>query len=128
MRKGFTLIELLVVIAIIGILSGIFMISLQGARKKAKDARIIADLAQVRVRAETLYNGSYPSNMAQDSEIQKLANDINSQGGQFVMYNNANAWCASSRLVSKNAYYCIDSSGASKETTSACSNSTYQCP
>ena len=36
--KGFTLIELLVVIAIIGILSTIAMTSLNGARKKAKDA------------------------------------------------------------------------------------------
>jgi len=39
-QKGFTLIELLVVISIIGVLSTIAMTSLNGARIKAKQARI----------------------------------------------------------------------------------------
>ena len=52
-NKGFTLIELLVVIAIIGILSTIAMTSLNGARKKAKDAAFQSSASSVIAAAIT---------------------------------------------------------------------------
>lgn len=60
--KGFTLIELLVVIAIIGILASIVLASLNGTRKKGRDARRIADLAQIKNALEMYLdaNGYYP--------------------------------------------------------------------
>ena len=55
-KKGFTLIELLVVIAIIGVLSGIVLVSLGGARQSARDARRQADMRAINSAMELYYN------------------------------------------------------------------------
>jgi prepilin-type N-terminal cleavage/methylation domain-containing protein len=60
--KGFTLIELLVVISIIGVLASVVLISLNGARDKAKIAKAVADARQLTVALELYFDdmGFYP--------------------------------------------------------------------
>ena len=60
--KGFTLIELLVVIAIIGILSSVVLASLNTARAKARDAKRLSDMHQMKIALEFYYDsfGRYP--------------------------------------------------------------------
>lgn len=57
-QRGFTLIELLVVIAIIGILSSVVLASLNGARKKGRDARRISDIKQIQLALEMYYDAN----------------------------------------------------------------------
>lgn len=60
-NKGFTLVELLVVIAIIGILATLLLLQLGVARAKARDARRISDVSQLRNALELYFddNGTY---------------------------------------------------------------------
>ncbi|MBD3251692.1 prepilin-type N-terminal cleavage/methylation domain-containing protein [Candidatus Uhrbacteria bacterium] len=61
-RKGFTLIELLIVIAIIGLLATISVVILNGARRKARDAKRVSDIQVIRAALEQhwLEQASYP--------------------------------------------------------------------
>jgi prepilin-type N-terminal cleavage/methylation domain-containing protein len=58
MKKGFTLIELLVVIAIIGMLTSVVLVSMGGARKKARDAKRQMDIRQISTAMELAYSDS----------------------------------------------------------------------
>jgi len=62
---GFTIIELLVVIVVIGILATLAVISISNVRQKAKDARRVSDIKQIRTALE-LYKSQkdvYPSTL-----------------------------------------------------------------
>ena len=64
--RGFTLIELLVVIAIIGLLSTIIAAPIQSARKKARDAKKIAELKSTQLALEQYAESNsaqYPINL-----------------------------------------------------------------
>jgi prepilin-type N-terminal cleavage/methylation domain-containing protein len=105
---GFTLIELLVVIAIIGILSSVVLVSLNSARKKGTDTRVISDVQETRTALESGYTGGvYPdlynttasgvnllaattTNGADVSNINQLALDAVTQGGALSIYINTN--------------------------------------
>jgi len=61
-QRGFTIIEFLIVMIIILILASISVIALNGQRTKARDAKRISDIRQIRTALEFYFSdeGEYP--------------------------------------------------------------------
>ena len=67
-EKGFTLIELLVVVAIIGTLSGLVLVAMGGARKKARDSVRKSDMRQV-LSGQEMYYGDMESYLTNAKKV-----------------------------------------------------------
>ncbi len=126
-RIGFTLIELLVVIAIITLVSLISLVTIVNSRNRAKDARITADMSQIRAVAKIIMiseGGDYAKLSCSFEEMETLCDDIASQSSDknhpiIVLSSDKKKYCAYKILNSKKAgnvlYYCIDSAGRAEE-------------
>lgn len=157
LQRGFTLIELLVVIAIIGILAAVVIGSLNDARSSGQDASIKQSVANIRSQAELIYNdsGYSYSSVCADARVENLldaavdvVNGTNyapaTHGlSTYVATNNLTGaastrtaschsdntrYVATSPLASVAEFWCVDSTGVSKQVATAPASGAYVCP
>ena len=110
------MIELLVVVIIIGLLAGVLLITVRNAILKARDARIIAALGQIRTQAEIYFDNQTPPTyvgLNNNATVVIAVTDANANGGS-VQWGvlNANGYVVWSVLASDSTLaQCVDSTG-----------------
>ncbi len=156
--RGFTLIELLVVIAIIGILAAVVIGSLNDARSGGQDASIKQSVANIRSQAELWYNSngySYSGLCAAvpiDNLLSAAVDVVNGADYDAALHGINDAtialnsltgvaagrtgscaadetrYVAASPLASVAQFWCVDSTGASKQSAVAPAQNAWVCP
>jgi hypothetical protein len=119
------------------ILPSIVLVSLKGARGRAKDARIMADMNQLRTTIE-IYSldqkGSYSGVNCSLTELSSICSDIKEYAGEMPTIKSAiKNYCLYVKLPS-GKYYCLTESSSGRETTifpggsGYCDGITFSCP
>ena len=149
-KKGFTLIELLVVIAIIGLLSSIVLVSMGPARKRARDARRMADLRQISSGMEMCYDDSacagrerYIATTAGANTVTRIDTDgtplylvvpkdpLNTSPYQYTWTANASPYqyyCVYTKLEAEaDTWFCASNKGVMKKTLAGYTPSNSDC-
>lgn len=144
-KKGFTLIELLVVIALLGIMAAIVLAALGSAKNKGNDSSIQATMKSVANQAALYYskNGDYGSEATTCTTGITMFTDTSSYGlskliaavqakssstACFATTTPSAAWVVSARLKNDSTkFWCVDSTGTSKQRTLAATSTTVLC-
>jgi len=120
-----------------GIFASIVLVSLGGAREKAKDAKIMADMNQLRASIEIYYyerEGGFSGVNCFSPELSSICSDIKEYAGEMpTIKSSAKNYCLYVKLPS-GKYYCLTDAASGRETTvfpgksGYCDGITFSCP
>ncbi len=150
-NRGFTLIELLVVIAIIGILASVVLVSVNSARGKAVDVKVISDVKQIKTTIESGYSGASYPDLTNDSPVygglvadgnpgtttlNTLISNALEVGSEIKVVNEPNTagspvfgYAIYGKLISSTTrYFCLDSKGNTNQSVLDTDTTTSTCP
>ena len=131
---GFTLIELLIVLAIIGILVATILPRLQNARTNGLETKTKAELNLISKRAVIEENKSLTFDVVCGSNGLNQATSVAEQiaavetfTGETITCNSRTIGYAISIALSSTTYWCVDSTGAHVDRSSALTVSEFSC-
>jgi len=138
------IIYILILLVILGLLliGSIILVSMGGSRSRSKDARVQADMAQIRSVAEMIYSDqwSYENLSCQykglyEEETSLLCADIEeNSGSKPILHASKDKYCGYSKMPSYDTYLCIEGTGVARQTyinpggLGYCDGRTFLCP
>lgn len=123
------------IIGYFGIMGSIVLVSMEKARERAKEARIIADMSQLRTEIEIYYYDQGFSGMnCSLAELSPICSDIKEYAGETpTIMSSAENYCLYVKLPS-GEYYCLTNVSPGRKTTifpgssGYCDGITFSCP
>lgn len=134
-QRGLTFIEILLVVAILGILISLVLATVTSSRKKAVDNRTRSNVGQMRLLAEIAFDSSggnykdWSKESSIEAELTRLLEKIDEDAGDAagppyvtaIRESQKQNYCVSAPLkAGSNNFYCVDTTGKFRITTSAC--------